>query len=172
MYTIYSIIYFMQNRYSIIKLNNPCDLQEITVNLDLNLREKRLDWKTVVFPSLLVSNATTWKSVPLPLSGRWAAGRCGRWVLEGQTRKSPGVNGSRAALSVSKTFTHRSSIPPHLFLSPCAASPHLSNNHLCHHHHHQQQQQPALSTLKDLRRRVRKRAASVPHRRALNALRN
>lgn len=84
--------------------------------MDTNLREKRLQWKAFS-RVLVISIATTWKSVPLPLSGRWAAGRCGRWLLEGQTRKSPGVNGSRAALSVSKTFTHRS-IPPTSFSLP------------------------------------------------------
>lgn len=84
-----------------------------------------------------VLTAATWKLVPLPLSGRWAAGRWGRWELETQTSKQK-VTGSEwvseCARSPSpKTFTHRSSVPPASHSSP-------SSYH---------KQQPALSTPKD-----------------------
>lgn len=84
-----------------------------------------------------VLTAATWKLVPLPLSGRWAAGRWGRWELETQTSKQKLTGSewvSECARSPSpKTFTHRSSVPPASHSSP-------SSYH---------KQQPALSTPKD-----------------------
>lgn len=48
----------------------------------INCSPKSEQTEPALFPQ---STVTTCKSVPLPLSGRWAAGRCGRWVLETQT---------------------------------------------------------------------------------------
>ena len=92
-----------------------------------------------------VGTAATWKSVPLPLSGRWAAGRSGRWVLGAQTREieshrewlSERVSESSAALSVSTAFLRTAAV-----FRPCRSVFILPNTHLHLHQQHRHHQRP------------------------------